>query len=183
MSSEGNIVSERNVFARDGLCSMFGALTAVGAYIMIPLPPSPSPCRRFLSICRALLGGYLGALSQVVLYSACVIGLPVFAGARPGQGPPRPTGGYLIGFVVGAFVIGKLTCHPEEARADLLICAMSMGIAVVYILGITQLMIVAKLDFEKAIAHRTAPAPAGDILKGSSLPPSSAGKCRDHIRL
>ena len=91
--------------------SMFGALTAVGAYIMIPLPPVPITLQTlFVNLAGALLGGYLGALSQVVYILLGVIGLPVFAGGKAGAGVLLgPTGGYLIGFVVGAFVIGKLT--------------------------------------------------------------------------
>jgi biotin transport system substrate-specific component len=142
--------------------SMFGALTAVGAYIMIPLPPVPITLQTlFVNLAGALLGGYLGAGAGVLL---------------------GPTGGYLIGFVVGAFVIGKLTAIRKKPGLVWLICAMSMGIAVVYILGITQLMIVAKLDFEKVIAVGLLPPLPGDILK-VIVAALICRKVRDHIRL
>jgi biotin transport system substrate-specific component len=164
--------------------SMFGALTAVGAYIMIPLPPVPITLQTlFVNLAGALLGGYLGALSQVVYILLGVIGLPVFAGGKAGAGVLLgPTGGYLIGFVVGAFVIGKLTAIRKKPGLVWLICAMSMGIAVVYILGITQLMIVAKLDFEKAIAVGLLPPLPGDILK-VIVAALICRKVREHIRL
>jgi len=67
--------------------SMFGALTAVGAYIMIPLPPVPVTLQTlFVFLAGALLGGSLGALSQVVYILLGVIGLPVFAGGKAGAG-------------------------------------------------------------------------------------------------
>ena len=45
--------------------SMFGALTAAGAFMMIPLPPVPITMQTFfVSLAGALLGGYLGAMSQ-----------------------------------------------------------------------------------------------------------------------
>jgi biotin transport system substrate-specific component len=147
--------------------SMFGALTAVGAYIMIPLPPVPITLQTlFVNLAGALLGGSLGALSQVVYILLGVIGLPVFAGGKAGAGVLLgPTGGYLIGFVVGAYVIGKLTAIRKKPGFIWLVCSMSVGIALVYLLGIIQLIIVAKLDYDKAIAVGLLPPLPGDILK------------------
>ena len=147
--------------------SMFGALTAVGAYIMIPLPPVPITMQTlFVNLAGALLGGSLGALSQVVYILLGVIGLPVFAGGKAGAGVLLgPTGGYLIGFVVGAYVIGKLTAIRKRPGFIWLVCSMSIGIALVYLLGIIQLIIVAKLDYDKAIAVGLLPPLPGDILK------------------
>ncbi|MBA4397198.1 MAG: BioY family transporter [Syntrophus sp. (in: bacteria)] len=164
--------------------SMFGALTAVGAYIMIPLPPVPITMQTlFVSLAGALLGGTLGALSQVVYILLGVIGLPVFAGGKAGAGVLLgPTGGYLIGFVVGAWVIGKLTAIRRKPGFIWLVCAMSIGIALVYIFGIIQLMIVAKLDFSRAIAVGLLPPLPGDILK-IIIAALIALKIRDHLRL
>ena len=147
--------------------SMFGALTAVGAYIMIPLPPVPITMQTlFVSLAGALLGGYLGALSQVVYILLGVIGLPVFAGGKAGFGVLiGPTGGYLIGFVVGAFIIGKLTSLRREPGLFWLMGAMAVGISIVYTLGIIQLMLVAKLSFAKAISVGLLPPLPGDIIK------------------
>ena len=164
--------------------SMFGALTALGAYIMIPLPPVPVTMQTlFVDLSGALLGGSLGAMSQVVYILLGVVGLPIFAGGKAGAGVLLgPTGGYLTGFVAGAFVIGKVTAMREKPGLVWLICAMSLGIAVVYILGIAQLMVVAKLDLAKAIAVGLLPPLPGDILKiiAAAL---ICRKVREHIRL
>jgi len=164
--------------------SMFGALTAAGAYIMIPLPPVPITLQTlFVNLAGALLGGYLGALSQVVYILLGVIGLPVFAGGKAGAGVLiGPTGGYLVGFVVGAFLIGKLTAIRKNPGLVWLICAMSLGISVVYMLGIMQLMVVAKLDFDKAIAVGLLPPLPGDILK-IIIAAFICRKVRNHVRL
>jgi biotin transport system substrate-specific component len=147
--------------------SMFGALTAVGAYIMIPLPPVPMTMQTlFVNLAGALLGGSLGALSQVVYILLGVIGLPVFAGGKAGVGVLiGPTGGYLIGFVAGAFIIGKLTSLRRQPGLLWLMGSMAAGIAVVYALGIMQLMMVAKLGITKAIAIGLLPSLPGDIAK------------------
>jgi biotin transport system substrate-specific component len=147
--------------------SLFGALTAVGAYIMIPLPPVPITLQTlFVNLSGALLGGGLGALSQIVYILLGVIGLPVFAGGKAGAGILiGPTGGYLIGFVVGAFIIGKLTALRRQPGLLWLIGSMSAGIAAVYALGIIQLMVVAKLGLAKALAVGLLPPLPGDLVK------------------
>jgi biotin transport system substrate-specific component len=147
--------------------SMFGALTAVGAYIMIPVPPVPITMQTFFVILAgALLGGYLGAMSQVVYILLGVIGLPVFTGGKAGIGVfIGPTGGYLIGFVVGAFIIGKLTSLKRDPGLLWLISSMTAGMAVLYTLGIIQLMLVGKLSFIKAISVGLLPPLPGDIIK------------------
>jgi biotin transport system substrate-specific component len=147
--------------------SMMGALTAIGAYIIIPLPPVPVTLQTlFVCLAGALLGGYLGALSQVVYILLGIIGLPVFAGGRAGFGVLiGPTGGYLIGFVVGALIIGKLTSLRREPGLLWLMGAMAAGISSVYTLGILQLMLVAKLTFVQAIWVGLLPPLPGDMIK------------------
>jgi biotin transport system substrate-specific component len=75
--------------------AMFGAITAIGAYIVIPLPLVPITLQTFfVSLAAALLGGTLGALSQVIYVLIGVLGLPVFAGGKGGFGVLMgPTGG------------------------------------------------------------------------------------------
>jgi len=182
--SEKNMPEKKRSLRGMVYASMFGALTAVGAYIMIPLPPVPITMQTlFVSLAGALLGGSLGALSQVVYILLGVIGLPVFAGGKAGAGVLLgPTGGYLIGFVVGAYVIGKLTAIRKKPGFIWLVCAMSIGIALVYLLGIIQLMIVAKLDYDKAIAVGLLPPLPGDILK-IIMAALITLKIRDHLRL
>lgn len=147
--------------------SMFGALTAIGAYIMIPLPPVPVTMQTlFVILAGTLLGGYLGALSQVVYILLGIIGLPVFTGGKAGIGVLfGPTGGYLFGFVAGAYIIGKLASLKRDPGVFWLMGAMAAGIGVVYTLGVMQLMIVAKLDLVKAVAVGLLPPLPGDIIK------------------
>ena len=164
--------------------SMFGALTAVGAFIMIPLPPVPITMQTFfVSLAGALLGGYLGAMSQVVYILLGVIGLPVFAGGKAGAGVLLgPTGGYLIGFVVGAYVIGRIVSLKKRAGFLWLLFAMLVGHIFIYVLGIAQLMVVAKLNLAKAIAVGLLPTIPGGIVKivAAAL---ICLKVRDHMKL
>lgn len=133
--------------------SMFGALTAIGAFIVIPLQPVPFTLQTFFTaIAGTLLGGYAGALSQVVYVILGCIGLPVFAGGKAGLGVLfGPTGGYLIGFIVGAYIIGKIMEARKQAGIVYTAMAILAGDLVIYTLGTLQLAIVAQLSLSKAL--------------------------------
>ena len=65
--------------------ALFGALTAAGAFIVIPLPPVPITAQTFfLNVSAILLGGQLGAVSQFIYVMLGVVGIPVFAGGKAG---------------------------------------------------------------------------------------------------
>jgi biotin transport system substrate-specific component len=164
--------------------AMFGAATAVGAYLIIPFPLVPITLQTlFLNLACAILGGYLAGLSQVVYLLLGIIGLPVFAGGKAGIGVLfGPTGGYLIGFVVAAFVIGKLIELREKPGFVWMALSMVVGLVVIYLLGIVQLSFVAKLSFAKAVSVGVLPFLIGDAIKiaAASL---IALKLRDRITI
>ena len=147
--------------------SFFGALTAVGAYIIIPLPPVPITLQTlFLGLAGTLLGARLAALSQVVYLLLGVIGLPVFAGGKAGLGVLfGPTGGYLIGFIAAAYLIGTLAALKSSPGFLWLCFSITIGFAVLYLLGVVQLSIVARLSPLKALAAGVLPFLPGDVVK------------------
>ena len=147
--------------------SLFGALTALGAYMIIPIPPVPITLQTlFLGLAGALLGGRLGALSQTVYLLLGIIGLPVFAGGKAGLGVLfGPTGGYLIGFVAAAFVIGKLTAIKTRPGFLWLCFSLVSGTAVLYGFGVLQLALVARLTPVQALAVGVLPFLPGDGIK------------------
>ena len=147
--------------------SLFGALTALGAYMIIPLPPVPITLQTvFLGLAGTLLGGRLGALSQTVYLLLGIIGLPVFAGGKAGLGVLfGPTGGYLIGFVAAAFVIGKLTAMKTRPGFAWLCFSIISGEAVMYGFGFLQLALVARLAPVQALAVGLLPFLPGDGIK------------------
>jgi len=143
------------------LASMFAAGTAAGAYIMIPLPLVPITLQTlFLNLAAALLGGRLGALSQVVYVLIGIIGLPVFAGGKAGLGVM-----FVIGYIVGAYVVGKLIETKKKSGLIWTIFSMLVGMVVIYACGATQLSFVAKLSVTKTISVGVLPFIIGDILK------------------
>ena len=147
--------------------SLFGALTAAGAFIVIPVPPVPITAQTFfLNTAAVLLGGSLGALSQFIYVMLGVVGIPVFSGGKAGIGVIfGPTGGYLLGFIIAAFMIGKIAGAKRGAGIFWHIFAMLAGMVIIYSLGITQLALVAKISFKKALAIGVLPFIPGDIIK------------------
>ncbi|MGP8319698.1 MAG: biotin transporter BioY [Methanosarcinaceae archaeon] len=149
--------------------SLFAAMTAVGAYIKIPIPIGPVPLT--LQVLFVLLAGIMlkskwGTMSMLVYVLLGIVGLPVFAGGASGPGVLfGPTGGYLIGFVAAAFVVGLLAERKGTLNILLNATFMTIGLGVIYLFGVAQLIIVAKLTLMQAIAAGMLPFLIGDFIK------------------
>lgn len=161
-------VLNRTACAVIGVVS-FIALTVAGAYIRIPLPFSPVPITLqtfFVLLAGALLGKKLGSLSQAGYLFIGIFGLPVFTGGLYGFARLfGPTGGYLMGFVLAAFAIGKLLGNDNEAPFVKIVGAMLVGLAILFTTGTIQLAVVMHISLEKAVALGVLPFIPGGIIK------------------
>jgi len=119
--------------------AVFSVLTAIGAWISIPLPITPVPFTLqvfFVLLSGAVLGGRLGALAQIIYLLLGLIGLPVFAGGESGPGVLiGPTGGYLLGFVVGAYLTGRISQNERLSSFIRMAIATLSGLLPIYMLG------------------------------------------------
>lgn len=123
----GNKVSESRLKELIA-AAMFAALTVIGAQIKIPLPAGvPVTLQTFFVILSGyLLGSFYGPLSQLIYLFAGLIGFPVFA---EGGGPAyvlKPTFGYLVGYPLASFVVGKITYGKHVVR-DLMSSRFQLG--------------------------------------------------------
>jgi biotin transport system substrate-specific component len=145
----------------------FALLTALGAYIAVPLPGTPVPVTfqtLAVILAGALLGPRLGAASQLAYLAAGAAGLPVFSAARAGLLPLLgPTGGYLLAFPLAAYVVGRVAGTGRVGTPRLAL-ALSLGAATILAGGTAQL---ALLTGESALALALGLAPFlwGDALK------------------
>lgn len=146
---------------------MFAALTAAGAFIAIPISVVPFTLQNlFTTLAGLLLGARVGALSQITYILVGLAGLPVFAGGKAGLGVLLgPTGGYLIGFVLGAFTIGKLAEIRKHPSAWWLFASALLGHVVIYGAGVTWLSFIAHISVRKAAIVGLLPFLPGDVLK------------------
>ncbi|HJH32826.1 MAG TPA: biotin transporter BioY [Methanosarcinaceae archaeon] len=148
--------------------SLFAAMTAVGAYIKIPIPVGPVPLT--LQVLFVLLAGIMlkskwGAISMLIYVLLGIVGLPVFAGGASGPGVLfGPTGGYLVGFMAAAFVVGFAAEHKGTSNVLLNAVFMAAGLGVIYLFGVIQLAVVAKLTVMQAIAAGILPFLIGDFM-------------------
>lgn len=147
------------------LTSMFAALTAVGALISIPIQPVPITLQiLFTLLSGAVLGSRYGALSQLVYLLLGGIGLPVFANGTGGfQVLVGPRAGYLLGFVLAAFVVGLVVERKSSYIGHF--SGMLLGLAVIYIPGCLGLHWIAHLSLSKAFMAGVIPFIPGDLLK------------------
>ncbi|MBB6716444.1 biotin transporter BioY [Clostridium gasigenes] len=141
-----------NLKSRDlVLISMFAALTAVGAFIRIPLPIVPFTLQYFFCALGAiLLGAKRGAIAQILYVAIGLIGIPVFT---QGGGPQyifKPTFGYLLGFIVGAYIIGIISEKLKYVTVKNIFIACVCGLGAIYVLGLIYMYIVMNFYLGKA---------------------------------
>lgn len=121
------------------MAALFAGLTALGAFIRVPLPVPLTLQTAAVLLGGILLGPGLGALSQVVYLVTGLMGAPVFTqGAGPGY-VLNPTFGYLVGFIGGAAAAGALAGDWRRAGTLRLSVAMAGGLAVIYLCGVSYL--------------------------------------------
>jgi len=149
------------------LSAFFAVLTGAGAFIMIPVGPVPITMQTlFTYLAGAVLGSKWGALSQIIYVILGLVGVPIFAGGRAGIGVLiGPTGGYLLGFIMGAYVIGKLIEFKRTLSFMWVLFSMVIGTLIIYIFGIIQLSLWLKVSMEEAILIGVLPFIMGDLLK------------------
>jgi biotin transport system substrate-specific component len=150
------------------LASLMAALTAVGAYIHVPIGPVPIVLSTlFVLLSGLLLGSRWGAASMGIYLLVGMIGLPVFSGGRGGLAHLfGPTGGYLLGYVLAAGLTGFLS---ERFRGLFMfdIVAVLVGSLVIYGLGVSWLKIVTQMSWVKAFLVGMIPFLIGDVIKAS----------------
>ena len=103
------------------LCGLFAAIMAVCSFITIPLGFTPVPINLGtlgVFLAGGILGKKYGTVSIAVYVLLGAIGIPVFAGFKGGLGVlAGPTGGYIIGYIVAAFIIGLIIETFEKGSA------------------------------------------------------------------
>ena len=148
--------------------SLFTSLIIVGGYLSLPLPLSPVPivlADFFVMLSGLLLGGRAGAASVGLLIFLSLIGLPVLAGGGAGIAVYYgPTGGFILGYLACASVVGWISNKGTPSIIKDLI-ALLFGNALLYTLGMPWLKFAVRLSWEQAIALGLLPFITGMVIK------------------
>ena len=147
-------------------CALFAALTAVCSQIQIPLPLIPINLAIFaVVLCGGLLRPVCALLAVGVYVLLGLVGIPVFAGFKAGVGTLfGNTGGYIVGYVLAAFLTAVL--RQRGGEGDLRLGAgMAVGVAVCYVFGTVWFMVLSGNSLWVSLSYCVLPFLPGDVLK------------------
>lgn len=161
-------LNTRPAWLVDSLLIIAGSLlVALFAQIRIPLPFTPVPItgQTFaVLLVGAALGANRGAASLVLYTLEGIAGLPVFTGGAAGLAQlAGPTGGYLIGFIAAAYVVGLLAERGLDRQWRTALVPFLIGSLVIYAFGVLWLAVY--LGLPDAIAKGLLPFIIGDTIK------------------
>ena len=153
----------------------FALATAGAAQITIPLGFTPVPItgQTFaVLLAGGALGANRGAISQFLYLFMGAIGLPFYADGTSGWDVATgSTAGYLVGFIVAAYLVGRLAERGQDRRLGTSIPAILAGTGVIYVMGASWLAmeldipLTAGIGEPSAIAYGVAPFLVGDFIK------------------
>jgi biotin transport system substrate-specific component len=135
------------------LIAMFAALTAVGAFIRIPIPYISVTMQFFFTaLAGIILGAKKGALSQLVYVLVGLVGFPIFTQGGGLNYVFKPSFGYLIGFIAGAYTIGKVIESFGKVDIKRIYAAVISGTLVLYLIGVPYSYMIIKFYLNKPAA-------------------------------
>jgi biotin transport system substrate-specific component len=154
------------------------ALLTLSAKLKVPFYPVPMTMQSLVVlVIGATYGWRLGAATVALYLVEGALGLPVFADTpERGLGLPYmmgPTGGYLVGFVLAAAVVGWLAERGWDRSVPLTFAAMATGHVVLFAAGFAWLATL--IGPEKAWALGVVPFALATLLKtalGAALVPA-----------
>jgi biotin transport system substrate-specific component len=162
-------VAERlNTRVRDAILVASGALFVyLTSLVVVPHDPIPWTGQTFGVL---MVGGALGlrrGLFAVALYVLLgYVGLPFFAEGKSGASVILgPSGGYLIGFIVAAAVVGRLAELGWDRRFGGAIGMMLIGSVIIYAIGLPWLAVTKDYTLSATIAAGLTPFILWDAIK------------------
>ena len=131
---------------------IFAALTAIGAFISLPIGPVPISLQTFFVLLSGIiLGSRKAMFSQIVYVILGLIGLPIFAGFSGGlQTIFKPSFGFIIGFIIAAYVVGKISERKSNSIKNMSIAVIT-GSLIMYVVGIPYMYYILNIILSKSL--------------------------------
>lgn len=168
---------------RSAIMAMYAAIICASCFVSIPVGPVPIVVQNMLSIMSGILFGFPNGMATVGLFMiAGALGLPVFSGGKGGMTViSGPTGGFIIGYFLGALAAGYIAKKPESdevsfEKQNILKIALAgfLGFIVSYVPGILQFMRITGQSFVVTFATCVLPFLPGDLIKLVAMVPLAA---------
>jgi biotin transport system substrate-specific component len=161
------------VRARDAvLIVAAAALTALCAQISFYLPGNPVPVtgQTFaVLLSAAALGANRGAAAMLLYVLLGVVGLPVYADGKHGIDiVTGVTGGYLVGFLLTGWVVGRLAEERMDRTPWRAVPLFLIGSAIIYVIGVPWLAVSADQSLSWAISNGFTDFIPGDLVKAAA---------------
>ncbi len=156
----------RTTIAQIALVLGGAAFVGIAAQIAIPLPFTPVPLtlQTFaVLLVGAALGSVRGVLSMGLYALMGVVGVPWFA--QGSSGFSSASFGYILGFIVAAFIVGRLAERGASTTALRSAGLMVMGNIAIYTVGVIWLKFAISVDWATALSLGVIPFLIGDALK------------------
>jgi biotin transport system substrate-specific component len=150
------------------ITGLFAAIIGILAQITIPLPLVPITGQTLaIGLAATILGSRFGSLSVIVYLAIGLAGVPVFAQFSSGFSTLfGPTGGYLIGFIPSAFLIGWYL-EKTSFRFSHAFFANVIGMVLTLLIGTVWLKIAANLSWAGAFTGGFVPFIIVGIIKAA----------------
>lgn len=165
------------------MISLFTALICVSSYIKIDMPIGVPLTAQTLAVMLAgsILSPRQAAFSLLTYLLLGIIGAPVFAGGYAGLSIIfGKSGGYLLGFLLGAVTIALLK-GQNNSITRLGVANIIGGILVVNALGVLWLSAMTGMSLSSALIAGVLPYIPGDLLK-AAIATVMGVKLNKHLR-
>lgn len=142
----------------------FAVLTGISSGLKIEIGPVPVTMQTLIVLLSgSLLGSKKGTMSQITYLMAGLIGLPWFSRGGGIIYIMSPTFGYILGFVISAYLIGSLLEKGWDKNIKKSILAIIIANFAIYIPGL--LWLAKFVELSKILIIGLYPFIIGDILK------------------
>jgi biotin transport system substrate-specific component len=154
-----------------GLIAGAALFTALLAQAVVPVPGSPVPITGqtlAVVLSAAVLGPGRGVAAMGLYLVLGAVGLPFYSEASGGvEVLAGATGGYLVGFLPAALLIGLAAQHRQDRKVWRALVLFVAGQAVVFAIGVPWLAVVADLSPAQALEAGFYPFILGGLVKAA----------------
>ncbi len=155
----------RSLVWRVALVGLGAAVLGASAQVSVPMVPVPMTLQSYAIVTLAALAGWRLAGEIVGAYLLVgLLGAPVFSGAKGGLAVlTGPTGGYLVGFLLAALVVGWLVERPARSQVLRWFSAATLGHIILLGFGVGWLA--TKIGVDLAVQKGLMPFLPGSVVK------------------